>query len=68
MRLRELGALGSVAVTTQCYKPGGRGLETRRGELILSIYLILPAALRMELTQHLTEMSTRSRKIIFLGE
>jgi hypothetical protein len=28
-----------------CYKSEGRGFETRRGHRILSIYLILPAAL-----------------------
>jgi hypothetical protein len=38
------------------------GLETRRGELILSINLILPG-----FTQPLTEMGTRNREIIFPG-
>jgi hypothetical protein len=28
-----------------CYKPEGRGFETRWGELFLSIYLIIPVAL-----------------------
>jgi hypothetical protein len=36
-------ARGSVKVL--CYKPEGRGLETRWGELIFSIYLILADAL-----------------------
>jgi hypothetical protein len=31
-----------------CYKPQGRGFETRWGELIFSIYLIFPAALDPE--------------------
>jgi hypothetical protein len=35
----------SVVVTTSFYKLEVRGLETRRGELIFLIYLILPAAL-----------------------
>jgi hypothetical protein len=32
-------------VKTLCYKPEGSGFETQWGELIISIYLILPAAL-----------------------
>jgi hypothetical protein len=35
----------NVVVKPLCYKPESRGFETRRGELIFSIYLILPAAL-----------------------
>jgi hypothetical protein len=35
--------------------------------IIFSIYLILPAALALGFTQSLTEMSTRSRNIMFLG-
>jgi hypothetical protein len=31
-----------------CYKPEGRGFETRWGELIFSIYIILPAPLGPE--------------------
>jgi hypothetical protein len=42
---RFIWARGSVAVKALCYKPEGRGLETRRGEWFLSSYLILPAAL-----------------------
>jgi hypothetical protein len=34
-----------VVVKALYYKPEGRGFETRWGELIFSIYLILPAAL-----------------------
>jgi hypothetical protein len=54
-------------VETLCYKPEGRGLETRLEEWFCSFCLILPAALSPEFTQPLTEMGTRSRKIIFLG-
>jgi hypothetical protein len=36
---------GSVVVEALYCKPEGRGFETRRGEFIFSIYLILPAAL-----------------------
>jgi hypothetical protein len=40
-----VGGRSSVLVKALCYKPGGRGFETRWGELIFSIYLILAAAL-----------------------
>jgi hypothetical protein len=36
---------GSIVVKALCYKPEGRGFETRWGEWFLSIYLILPVAL-----------------------
>jgi hypothetical protein len=50
------------------HEPEGRRLETRLGECIFfSIYLILPATLGPGFTQPLAEMSTRSRKIMFLG-
>jgi hypothetical protein len=39
------GARGSVPVKALCYKPEGRGFDTRWGEWIFSIYRILPAAL-----------------------
>jgi hypothetical protein len=39
------GARGSIVVKALCYKPEGRGFETRWGEWFLSIYLILPVAL-----------------------
>jgi hypothetical protein len=35
----------SVVVKAICYKAESRGIETRRGELIFSSYLILPATL-----------------------
>jgi hypothetical protein len=40
-----LGAWSSVVVKVLCYKPEGRGFETRWGEWISSIYLIFPATL-----------------------
>jgi hypothetical protein len=42
------GARGSVVVKALYYKLEDHGLETRRGQLIFSIYLILPAALGPE--------------------
>jgi hypothetical protein len=39
------GAYRSIVVKALCYKPEGRGFETRWGEWFLSNYLILPAAL-----------------------
>jgi hypothetical protein len=50
-----LVARGSVVFKAQCYKPEGRGCET------------LPAALGLEFTEPLTEMSTRNIKKMFLG-
>jgi hypothetical protein len=43
--LEQVGARGSVVVKALSYNPGGRGFETRWGEWISSIYLILPVAL-----------------------
>jgi hypothetical protein len=43
--LFNIFARGSVVVKALCYKPEGRGFDTLWGEEILSIYLILPAAL-----------------------
>jgi hypothetical protein len=40
-----LRARDSVVVEALCYRAEGRGFKTRRGELMFSIYLILPAAL-----------------------
>jgi hypothetical protein len=39
------GARSSVVIKALCYKPNGHGFETRRGEGIFPIDLILPAAL-----------------------
>jgi hypothetical protein len=44
----ETGARGNAVVKVLCYKPEGRGFQTRRAELFFSIYLILPAALGPE--------------------
>jgi hypothetical protein len=59
-------ARGIVMDEVLCYKPGGRGFETRLGECFFfsSIYLILPAVLS---PWFLTEMTTRRIKIMFLG-
>jgi hypothetical protein len=54
---------GSIVVEALCYKADGRGFEIRSGELILSIFLILPAALGFGVYS----ASIRSRKIMFLG-
>jgi hypothetical protein len=43
--LYDAGARGGVVVKLLCYKPEGRGFETRWGKLIFSIHLNLPAAL-----------------------
>jgi hypothetical protein len=59
----EMGARGSLVVKELCYKPEGRGFETRWDEH-LSIYLIFPA---LGFTQPQTEISTRRRKIIYLA-
>jgi hypothetical protein len=40
-----MGARGSVVVKAPRNKPEGRGFETLWGELVLSIYVILPTAL-----------------------
>jgi hypothetical protein len=42
---RDGGARRIIVVKALCYKPEGRGFETRCGERFLSIYPILPAAL-----------------------
>jgi hypothetical protein len=43
--LLDSGACGSRVVKILCCKPEGRGFEIQGGELVFSIYLILPAAL-----------------------
>jgi hypothetical protein len=52
----------SIVVKAICYKPEGCRFETRCGEIIFSIYLILPAALSPGVHSASTEMSTRSKK------
>jgi hypothetical protein len=61
------GARSSVVVNALCYNPEGHGFETRWGDRIFPIYLILPSALGLGFTQPVTEMSTGSRKVMFLG-
>jgi hypothetical protein len=63
-RLKRVEHAVALLVEAMCYKTEGRGFQTRRGRWIVSIYLIFPGALG---PQPLTEMSTRSRKIMFLG-
>jgi hypothetical protein len=63
----NVGARGSVVVEAVCYKPEGRGFETPKGKMIFSSDLIFPAALGPGIYSAVTEMSTRSRKIMFLG-
>jgi hypothetical protein len=61
--LKGVGARGIVVVKALCYKPEGRGFETRGGE-----FLNLPnpsgRSRPWGLFSLLTEMSTRHRKII----
>jgi hypothetical protein len=57
--------LDFVVVKVPCYNPEGRGFETR-GCVFLSIYLILPAAVGLSVYS-VTEMSSKNRKVIFLG-
>jgi hypothetical protein len=40
-----MGAHGTIVVKALCYKPKGRGFETRWGEWIFPIHLIIQAAL-----------------------
>jgi hypothetical protein len=47
------------------YKPKGRWFEIRRGEGILSVYLIVNFSI-LGFTQPLTEMCIRGGQIIFL--
>jgi hypothetical protein len=54
-------------VEAQCYKPEGRGFETRSGELISSIYVILPAALGPGVYSVSNRNENQKQKIIFLG-
>jgi hypothetical protein len=47
---------GSVVVKALCYKPEGRRFETRWGELISSIYLMLPAWGKLKKLPHAGSM------------
>jgi hypothetical protein len=58
-------ARSSVVVKAMCYKPKGRGFDTRCDSII---YLIPWPHYALEFTQPVTQMSTRNIKIImFLG-
>jgi hypothetical protein len=59
-------ARGSVVVKAICYKPEGLCSKADEVNELFSIYLFLPSALGPEFTQPLTEMTIRSRKILFL--
>jgi hypothetical protein len=61
-----MGTRDSVVVKALCYKPEGRGFETRWGELISSIYLILQAALGPGVHSASNRMSTSRRKMMSL--
>jgi hypothetical protein len=61
------GARGGVVFKALCYKPEVRGFWTRCGEQSSLIYLILPAALGPGGFSASYKMSTRKRKMMFLG-
>jgi hypothetical protein len=44
-RIGYLSGVNGRAVEAPCYKPGGRGFDSRWGGFFFSIYLLLPAAL-----------------------
>jgi hypothetical protein len=64
-----MAARGSVVVKVLCYKPEGRGFETRWGEWFLSIYPILPVALGPGVysASNRNEYQKHKKKIMFLG-
>jgi hypothetical protein len=62
-----LGARGNLLVKALYYQSEDRRFETRWSERMFSNCLILPVALGPGFTQPLTEIITRSRKIMFLG-
>jgi hypothetical protein len=61
-----LGAWGSVVAKALCYKPEGRWFQTRWGECIFFNVHNPSGLTRPWGLLSLTEMSTRSRKIMFL--
>jgi hypothetical protein len=58
----------SVLVKALSYKPEGRGFETRRGECIFSIYLILPAELASGVYLAFNRNEYQNRTINVFGE
>jgi hypothetical protein len=57
----------SIVVKALCYKSDRRGFETERGKRILSIYLILRAALGPGLYSISNINEYQKQKIMFLG-
>jgi hypothetical protein len=57
--LLHVGKCGNVVVKGLWYKPEGRGFETRWGEIFLSIYLIILAALDPNFVQLLTKINNK---------
>jgi hypothetical protein len=65
---RWRGARRSIVVKALCYKPEGRGFETRWCERFLSIYLILPAALGPGVYSASNKNEYQKHKNIFFWE
>jgi hypothetical protein len=64
---REQGEVSSVVIKALCYKPEGRGFDTRWGDFCL-IYLILPVALGPGIYSASNRNDYHNTKIImFLG-
>jgi hypothetical protein len=61
-----LGARFNVVVKALCYKPEGRGFYTRLGDFF-KVTKSFRLHYSLGFTQPLAEMSTRSRKRMFLG-
>jgi hypothetical protein len=55
-----------MVVKALCYKPEGRGFETRWDELFLSIYLIFPATLGPGVYSASNRNEYQKHKIVFL--
>jgi hypothetical protein len=53
-------------VKALCYKPQGRSFETRWGEWIFSVYIILSAALGPEVHSASNRNEYQQQKIMFL--
>jgi hypothetical protein len=63
MKARIVGTRGNGLVKALCYKPEGRGFETRLYDCNFSIYVGLPATLG----PGVYSASNRNRQIRFLG-
>jgi hypothetical protein len=62
------GVRGSIVVKVLCYKAEGYGFETRWGEWIFSIYLILPASLGPGIYSASNRNEDQKEKNIIYGE